>query len=65
MGNSLLGNVVFFWVFILGGMFIGRVLGLLQSNKEIVVFIIILTFFYWGLAFIRFQWKQRKGEGNK
>lgn len=61
MGNSLMGNVIYFWIFIIGGMFIGKMTGLTQSNKDAIIFMIILAFIYWGLAFIRRGRKDRKG----
>lgn len=62
MGNSLFGNIVYFWIFIIGGMFIAKITGLTQSNRDTIIFIIVLALLYWGFAFLRQARKNRKGE---
>ncbi len=62
MGNSVIGNIIYFWIFVIGGMFIARLTGLTQSDKDTIIFIIILSLFYWGFAFLRHARKSRRGE---
>lgn len=60
MGNTILGKVIYYWIFIIGGMFISRLFGMPQDAKTTIVFLVILTCFYWGLAFLRASGKKRR-----
>ncbi|MEG0157256.1 MAG: hypothetical protein RR626_05365 [Anaerovoracaceae bacterium] len=62
MGNSLVAKVVYFWIFIIGGMFVAKLTGLVGNNKDFILFMVVLACFYWGLAFVRSAGKKRKGK---
>lgn len=62
MGNSLIGSMIYFWIFIFGGMFVGKVTGLIQSDRDTMIFVVILAILYWGFAFLRHARKNRKEE---
>lgn len=62
MGNSLLSKVIYFWIFIIGGMFIAKLFGFSYEVKDTIIFLIILSCFYWGFAFLRAQGKKKRGK---
>ncbi|MGI6736532.1 MAG: hypothetical protein ACOX41_04370 [Anaerovoracaceae bacterium] len=60
MGNSLLGNVIYFWIFIIGGVFVAHLFGLPLQGRSMILFLVVLTLVYWGLAFLRYARQRRR-----
>ena len=52
MGNGIIGKILYFWIFILGGLFIARILGFAEDGPKIIIFCIALALVYvvWNVA---------------
>ena len=61
MGNSLAGKLIYYWIFVLGGISISYVMKLATDGMDFVILLIALTLVFWGLEFIKFRKKQRQG----
>lgn len=64
MGKTIIGKFVCFWIFILGGLFIARVLIRLTEPRETIIFIIVMSIVYWGMAFFKSSRDIKKGKGD-
>lgn len=64
MGNTIMGKVIYYWIFLIGGMVISKIFGMPQDAKTVIVFLVILTCFYWGFAFLRATGKKRRENKN-
>ncbi|MEA4922775.1 MAG: hypothetical protein VB031_05330 [Eubacteriaceae bacterium] len=60
MGNSLMGKIMYFWIFIIGGMVMAKIFGMPMDPKSVIILLVVLSCFYWGLALIRATGKKRR-----
>ncbi len=60
MGNSLLGKMISYWIFLFGGVFVARVVVGMTGTMETIVLFIILTIAYWGFAVFNERRKSKK-----
>ena len=62
MGNGIIGKILFFWVFIIGGMFIASATGAIDTAnwKSVVPFIIALAIIYIVWNVFRAKGKKRR-----
>lgn len=58
MGDGIIGKFVYFWIFILGGLLIGKMVGLTESTSSVIWLCICLTVTYVGWLFIRSKSKK-------
>ena len=64
MGSTIMGKVIYYWVFLIGGMVISKIFGMPQDAKTVIIFLVILTCFYWGFAFLKATGKKRRENKN-
>lgn len=52
MGNGIIGKILYFWIFVLGGCFVAKVLGFADNDRSMIVFFVALALFYivWNVA---------------
>lgn len=50
MNGGIIGKILYFWIFIIGGLFFARILGFAKDDKTMVIFCIALA-----IAYIVFQ----------
>lgn len=50
MGNGVIGKILYFWIFILGGLFFAKLLGFASDDRSMIIFCIALA-----VAYIVFQ----------
>ena len=52
MGNGIIGKFLYFWIFVLGGCFIARVLGFADKDRSMIIFFVALALVYivWNIA---------------
>jgi len=62
MGNGLASKLIYYWIFVLGGLTISYLLKILTEGKDFIIMLIALTFVYWGIEFMRFKKQQRGGQ---
>lgn len=62
MGNSLASKLIYYWIFILGGISISYVLKLATEGMDFIVLMIALSLVYWGLEFMKLRKQQRRSE---
>ena len=62
MGSSIIGKFVYFWIFILGGLVIGKIFGLTDTTGNVIMLCICLTITYVGWLFIQSRAKQKNAE---
>ena len=61
MGNGLASKLIYYWIFVLGGLTISFLLKILTEGKDFIIMLIALTLVYWGIEFMRFKKQQRGG----
>ncbi len=62
MGNGIIGKIIYFWIFVLGGLFFARIFRLVTESKDMIILLIVLSCIYWGLTIVRGVGKNRKGQ---
>lgn len=58
MGEGIIGKFIYFWIFLLGGLFIAKFLGIADTTGNMVVLSISLAFIYVGWTFLRAKSKK-------
>lgn len=61
MGNSLASKLIYYWIFVLGGLTISYLLKLVSEGMDFIIMLIALTLVYWGIEFMKFKKNQRNG----
>ena len=64
MGNTIFAKMIYFWIFILGGMFFTYILGFARDPADFIVILLSLSLVYWGLAFVRFKGQQKREQSK-
>lgn len=62
MGNGLASKLIYYWIFVLGGLTISYLMKFLTEGADFVIMLIVLTLVYWGIEFMRFKKRQRGGQ---
>jgi mannose/fructose/N-acetylgalactosamine-specific phosphotransferase system component IIC len=62
MGNGLASKLIYYWIFVLGGLSVSYFLKFATSGIDFIVMMIALSLVYWGMEFIKFKNKQRRGQ---
>ena len=62
MGNGVIGKIIYFWIFILGGMFIARMFGFATDDKSLIIFLIALAIAYIVFMVCRTLGKKKSAE---
>lgn len=52
MGNGVIGKILYFWIFIIGALFFAKVLHFVQTDKQLIIFLIAVAIVYivWNIA---------------
>lgn len=61
MGNGLASKLIYYWIFVLGGLSICYVLKIVTESMDFIIMLIALTLVYWGIEFMKFRKQQRRG----
>lgn len=59
MGDGIIGKFVYFWMFLLGGLIVGKVFGLTDTTSNVVVLCIALAIIYVGWVLLRASSKKK------
>lgn len=62
MGNGIIGKILYFWIFILGGLFFARILGFAKDDKTMIIFLIALAVVYIVFQIARAMGKKKSAE---
>jgi hypothetical protein len=62
MGNGI-GKILYFWIFILGGLFVAKVLGFIGDSKTLITFLVAIALIY--IVFNVFRSLGRKKRAEK
>jgi cytochrome c biogenesis protein CcdA len=62
MGNGLASKLIYYWIFVLGGLTISYLMKFLTEGADFVIMLIVLTLVYWGIEFMKFKKNQRGGQ---
>lgn len=60
MGNSLPAKLIYYWIFVLGGLTIAYLLKISTDGKDMIVLLVALTLVFWGMEFMRFRGRQKR-----
>lgn len=58
MGEGIIGKFIYFWIFLLGGLFIAKFFGIADTTGNMVVLSISLALVYVGWTFLRAKGKK-------
>jgi cytochrome c biogenesis protein CcdA len=61
MGNGLASKLIYYWIFVLGGLTICYLLKILTEGMDFIIMLIALTLVYWGLEFMKYKRQQKRG----
>ena len=50
MGKTLLGRMISYWIFLIGGVFVAKVVVGITDQIQYILLFVILTLAYWGFA---------------
>ena len=62
MGNGVIGKIIYFWVFILGGLFVARVAGFANNDKQLIALLIGISIVYVVFMVARSLGKKKRRE---
>lgn len=62
MGNGVIGKILYFWIFLIGGLFFARVLGFAKDDRTLIIFCIALAIVYIVFQVARVLGKKKKAE---
>ena len=60
MGNGVIGKILYFWIFILGGVFFAKILGFADDDKTTILFCVALA-----VAYVVFQVARTLGKRKR
>lgn len=63
MGDGIIGKFIYFWIFLIGGLFAAKFFGIADTPGNMVVLSVSLAFIYVGWTFLRA--KSRKNVEEK
>jgi len=63
MGSGLASKLIYYWIFVLGGLTITYLLKIVTESTDFIIMLISLTLVYWGIEFLKFR-KMRKSGGQ-
>jgi hypothetical protein len=61
MGNSIASKLIYYWIFVLGGLSVCYLLKIVTEGMDFIIMLIALTLVYWGIEFMKFKKQQRSG----
>jgi len=61
MGNGLASKLIYYWIFVLGGLTISYLLKFVSEGMDFIIMLVALTLVYWGIEFMKFRKNQRTG----
>lgn len=61
MGNGLASKLIYYWIFVLGGLTISYLLKVLTEGMDFIIMLIALTLVFWGLEFMKYKRQQKRG----
>ncbi len=50
MGKTLIGKMIAYWIFLLGGVFVARVVLQITAPTAYIVLFVLMTIVYWAFA---------------
>lgn len=62
MGNGLASKLIYYWIFIIGGLTISYLLKFLTEGMDFIIMLIALTFVFWGMEFMKYKRQQKRGQ---
>ena len=68
MSNGIIGKILYFWVFILGGLFFAKVLGFAKDDRSTIILCVAIAVVYIVFQVGRAKGKKKtaaKAEANK
>jgi len=61
MGSGLASKLIYYWIFVIGGLTISYLLKFLTEGMDFIIMLIALTFVYWGMEFMKYRRQQKRG----
>jgi cytochrome c biogenesis protein CcdA len=55
MGSGLASKMIYYWIFVLGGLTIAYLLKFVTEGIDFIIMLISLTLVYWGIEFLKFR----------
>ena len=53
MGGGIIGIVLSYWIFLLGALFVARLMNMAQDTAGMIQLVIVVTAVFFGFQFIR------------
>jgi hypothetical protein len=61
MGGTLYSKLIYYWIFIFGGLTVSYLLKLLDDGIDFIILMVALTLVYWGMEFVKARNQKRRG----
>lgn len=62
MGNGIIGKILYFWIFILGGVFFAKVLGFADDDRSMIMICIAIALVYIVFQVARFLGQRKRAQ---
>ncbi|WP_415931226.1 hypothetical protein [Zhenpiania hominis] len=62
MGDGIIAKFIYFWIFLIGGLFMARILGIADTASNMAVLSISMAFIYVGWNLLRAKGKKRAAQ---
>ena len=62
MGNGIIGKILYFWVFIIGGLFFAKVFGMAEDDRTNIMICIGLALVYIVFQVFKFLGRDKRAE---
>ena len=60
MGNGIIGKILYFWVFIIGGLFLAKVFGMAEDDRTTIMICIGLALVYIVFQVFKFLGRDKR-----
>lgn len=54
MGSGIIGKIIYYWIFILGILFMARIFGFADNSSTMIMALVVGTLVYLGWQLIRY-----------
>lgn len=62
MGNGIIGKILYFWIFIIGGLFFARIFGMTNDGRTTIMICIGLALVYIVFQIFKFLGRNKRKE---
>lgn len=62
MGNGIIGKVLYFWIFIIGGLFFAKIFGFIEDSRTTITLLIAMALVYIVFQLFKYLGREKREE---